>query len=298
MLDSGIVLQGGNAANNQIYGNIFQNTNIAINIAQSSTGNIIHSNSISLNQVGIKISHSSGNTIYWNNFINNIQVSIETYGYDNIWDNGYPSGGNYWGDYKDKYPGAGEYGTSGIWNIPYVIDDYNVDNYPLMQPVHEIAVTQVTLYKTVVGQGYSLKIDVTLTNQGRHTETLELTLYGNTPVVAQLTSIFLTSRQSTTITLTWDTTGFAKGNYNLRAYVTPVTGEVNINDNDLGGGTVMVTIPGDINGDKTVNALDLYVLSKVYGTKPSNPNANINNDDIVNKLDLEIISQNYGKIWP
>jgi len=171
-----------------------------------------------------------------------------------------------------------------------------------MNPVHEIAVTQVRLYKTVIGQGYSLKIDVTLTNQGRHTETLELALYANTPIIAQLTNIFLTSRHSTTITFTWETNGFAKGNYNIRVFATPVLGEVNTNDNNREGGTVMVTIPGDINGDKTVNVLDLYALGKVYSTKPNssnwNPNANINNDEIVNKLDLEIISQNYGKIWP
>jgi len=323
MGDSGIILKGSNAANNQIYSNIFQNTNIAINVTQSSTsntihsntislnniglylksgGNTIHSNSISQNQVGIKMSYSSGNFIYWNNFINNIQVNIETYGYANVWDDGYPSGGNYWGDYKNKYPSAKEFGDSGIWDTPYVVDDYNVDNYPLMYPVHEIAVTRVTAYKTVVGQGYSLRVDVTVTNQGRQTETLELTLYANTPVVAQFTSVFLTSRHSTTVTFTWDTTNFAKGNYIIRAYATSVTGEVNTNDNNLEGGTVMVTIPGDINGDRIVNALDLYALGKTYGTTPSspnwNPNANINNDDIVNKLDLEIIYQNFGKIWP
>ena len=41
--------------------------------------------------------------------------------------------GNYWSDYKSKYPNAIEIDSSGIGNIPYVIDDNNADNYPLMQ---------------------------------------------------------------------------------------------------------------------------------------------------------------------
>jgi hypothetical protein len=49
----------------------------------------------------------------------------------NKWDDGYPSGGNYWSDYLTKYPHAAEIDGSGIWNTPYVIDGNNTDHYPL-----------------------------------------------------------------------------------------------------------------------------------------------------------------------
>jgi hypothetical protein len=52
----------------------------------------------------------------------------------NTWDNGYPSGGNYWGDLQAWYPNATEIDGSGIWNTPFVICANNVDNYPLMKP--------------------------------------------------------------------------------------------------------------------------------------------------------------------
>jgi len=81
------------------------------------------------------LSSSSNNTIYHNNFIDNI-VQADIYpphsGYANVWDDGYPSGGNYWSDYEDRYPDAEEIDESGIWNTPYVIDANNRDNYPLV----------------------------------------------------------------------------------------------------------------------------------------------------------------------
>jgi nitrous oxidase accessory protein NosD len=71
---------------------------------------------------------SSNNTFYHNSFINNTQhVHIETAGHANSWDNGYPSGGNYWSDYNGT-----EANHDGIGDTPYVIDANNIDNYPLM----------------------------------------------------------------------------------------------------------------------------------------------------------------------
>ena len=48
------------------------------------------------------------------------------------WDDGYPSGGNYWSDYEDKYPNAAELDGSKIWDTPYVISENDQDNYPLV----------------------------------------------------------------------------------------------------------------------------------------------------------------------
>ena len=47
----------------------------------------------------------------------------------NIWDNGYPSGGNYWSDYAGV-----DADGDGIGDTPYIIDDNNIDHYPLMGP--------------------------------------------------------------------------------------------------------------------------------------------------------------------
>jgi hypothetical protein len=58
----------------------------------------------------------------------------------NTWDNGYPSGGNYWSNYRTTYPNAVENDSSAIWNTPYVINVNNTDRYPLMAPFHTFGV--------------------------------------------------------------------------------------------------------------------------------------------------------------
>ena len=106
-----------------------------------SHSNNVNGNDIKKNKYGVYLSRSLDNKFYHNNFINNIyQVFDAAKEYSwvpasvNIWDDGYPSGGNYWSDYEERYPDAEELDGSGIWDTPYVIDENNQDNYPLMNP--------------------------------------------------------------------------------------------------------------------------------------------------------------------
>ena len=102
-----------------------------------SSYNNIYANYIANNDVGISFHYSSNNKIYHNNFIDNSQQTSSLSSI-NIWDNGYPSGGNYWSDYTgvDLYNGPyqNETGSDGIGDTPYIIDANNQDNYPLMEP--------------------------------------------------------------------------------------------------------------------------------------------------------------------
>ncbi len=40
--------------------------------------------------------------------------------------------GNFWSDYKLRYPNATEIDNSGIGNTPYFINTVNIDHYPLL----------------------------------------------------------------------------------------------------------------------------------------------------------------------
>jgi parallel beta-helix repeat protein len=95
----------------------------------------VHGNTISLNmRYGITLSESGNNRIFHNNFIDNANQTHLYESFNNVWDNDYPSGGNYWSDYEEKYPNATEIDDSGIWDTPYAIDSDNIDRYPLVIP--------------------------------------------------------------------------------------------------------------------------------------------------------------------
>jgi len=130
---SGIFLD--TSAGNTIFLNKIKNNGGGI-FSYASWGNTILSNNMENNRVGIDLYYySSGNKVYHNNFINNAQQA-SSYKSRNTWDDGYPSGGNYWSDYTgvDLYSGSyqNETGSDGIGDAPYVIDASNQDNYPLM----------------------------------------------------------------------------------------------------------------------------------------------------------------------
>ncbi len=121
----GIGVKLESASNNVISGNSLQNNHwVGIGL-WSSYGNTILGNNVSNNEFGLYFVSSDGNTVYHNQFVNN-QVQAYVNGDGNVWDNGYPSGGNYWSDYTGK-----DANHDGIGDTPYNIDALNVDNYPL-----------------------------------------------------------------------------------------------------------------------------------------------------------------------
>lgn len=112
--------------NNTLYENNVAQNHVGIHVSSSSQ-NLIVKNSFESNDIGLDLSEASSNTIYHNNFINNTdQVFVSNSA--NTWDDG--KEGNYWSDYKDKYPEAEELDGLGIWNKAYIIDDNNRDRYP------------------------------------------------------------------------------------------------------------------------------------------------------------------------
>jgi parallel beta-helix repeat protein len=109
-----------------------------------SSGNVLSNNTVTSNRFGgIALENSSDNTFYHNNFINNTP-QVYSDGSPNTWDNGYPSGGNYWSDYSgvDQKCGTGQNmtGSDGIGDTPYIIDANNTDRYPLMAPFRMFSV--------------------------------------------------------------------------------------------------------------------------------------------------------------
>lgn len=125
--------------NNVIKGNIVINNTRSGLVLDDSCGNIIKGNFVKNNKYGVW-SLASQDLIYQNIFANNsFQVYIYPYSTTlTSWDGGYPSGGNYWSDYKgldEKHgPDQDQSGSDGIGDFPYIINLNNRDRYPLLHP--------------------------------------------------------------------------------------------------------------------------------------------------------------------
>jgi parallel beta-helix repeat protein len=125
--ESGIVLYA--SSYNRIFENsITANKKYGIFPSGSSSYNSMFGNSIINNEFGVFFSVSSNNEFYHNTLVNNAQPEY-TDNSVNVWDDGYPSGGNFWSDYAGT-----DSNGDGIGDTPYVIDENNQDRYPLVAP--------------------------------------------------------------------------------------------------------------------------------------------------------------------
>ena len=288
------------------HNNTLKNTTIANNTKygvwlEQSSNNNLYNNIITNNEVGIQLEEAYNNTIYHNALINNTYQVINLWS-TNIWHNDYPSGGNYWNDYTGadlkSGPNQDQPGSDGIGDTPYIIDENNRDRYPLMEPtaIHDVAITNIIPSRTIIGQGFNFQIDVQATNKGNRIETVNLTIHINTTIITQTINLTLGTKN---ITFTINTTNWAKGSYTLNAYAWPVPDENNTDDNNLTyNGIIIITVPGDTDGDRDIDIYDIVRLASVYGAKKGearyNPNCDIDGNNEINIYDVVIATSRYG----
>jgi len=129
-----------------IENNIIYNNGEGIYVGYAANYNIVRNNIIENNTRGIRVGSNfcvTGNKVYHNDFFENT-TQVETGNGHTIWDDGYPSGGNFWSDYtgEDVYKGTSQdlSGNDGIGDTPYMIYDacenITYDRYPQMDPLN------------------------------------------------------------------------------------------------------------------------------------------------------------------
>jgi hypothetical protein len=107
-------------------------------VLTDSTNITMMENSFWYPRQGLFLNHTQYILVYHNNFRSR-SAALDYQGSSNLWDNGYPDGGNYWSTFTavDNCSGPNQdvyTGPDGIADTPYVFD-FNQDNYPLMNPV-------------------------------------------------------------------------------------------------------------------------------------------------------------------
>jgi parallel beta-helix repeat protein len=148
----------GSSSNNSVSGNnITANPSYGIHIENYSSDNSVSGNNIANNANGIYLTSSSSNSICHNNFIQNDQ-QVHDSSWElpmfvpstNIWDDGYPSGGNYWSD-STGVDADGD----GIGDAAYTIDANNTDRYPLMGKFSDFNATSEYRVQTICNSSIS-----------------------------------------------------------------------------------------------------------------------------------------------
>ena len=187
--------------------------------------------------------------------------------------------------------------------LPTPIDHTSEDGFfsNVLGGNYGVAITDVTTSKTIVCQGYSADVNITVQNQGNVMEGFVVNAYCNSSSFGA-EGVALSMGASTTLTLTWDTIGFAKEIYTISANASIFPNETLTGDNTYIDGTVRVNMVGDMNSDKKVSITDIVIIALAFGSKPGdpnwNPNADLNNDGKVSITDVVIAAIHFGETDP
>jgi parallel beta-helix repeat protein len=313
------------SSNNIISANNIEENSIGLSIHRSSN-NTISGNNIRNNMgglwwlwwsCGIELLGARFNSIYHNNFINNTKHVIvigETH--HNIWDDGYPSGGNYWDNYTsvDVYCGLyqNKTGSDGIGDTPYIIDPNNVDHYPLMSPCTPALITAVDIYPKILvlkdkGRIVTAYIELPKNYEITDINVSSILLMGTIPMNVE-TPTEIGDHNNNTIPdlmVNFDRTavyqlilskGITCGNITLT-----VSGSLIDGTPFEGSNKILVRMPGDINMDGKVDGRDIAIVSIAFGSFPEhlrwNPIADENEDNKIDIFDIALTCRNFGKTY-
>ena len=191
--------------------NIHNNSDYGVYI-YSSDDNTIINNSIRNSPIGVYLQSGSNNLIYHNNFYQNIiQADAAS---NSMWDDGYPSGGNYWSDWTTPDtmggPNQDQPGADGVVDNPYAIDGgSNQDHYPFTTPDGWLGMTlepniwtSPSSFDIVATTGEKAYDDLTIGNSG--TEDMNWDIAYQMPPVAPLS---IWALDETTGTIAHDSIG-------------------------------------------------------------------------------------------
>jgi len=185
-------------------------------------------------------------------------------------------------------------------------DVYLVKTESSPSPVHDIVIMHVQPLKTVVGESSICELNVTVVNRGDFIEAFNVTAWAliapPATSIENASIVNLSPDETRTATISWNTTGWAYGNYTISACAEFISGETNTTNNAYIDDWVVVTIPGDVDGDCVVDILDIVRITSIYMVSKGDwryaPNADIDGSGFIDILDVVICTSHYKQKWP
>ncbi|MEM3551395.1 MAG: NosD domain-containing protein [Candidatus Bathyarchaeia archaeon] len=314
--------------NNNITENSFTNNFVGLTLNYSAA-NTVAGNYFYDNYRGISLHTSSYNLIYHNKFENS--VNVYDYSWNNpsidpsinIWDDGYPSGGNYWSNYSgmDLYHGSYQNmtGSDGIGDTPYVIDPNNVDRYPLFTmpwthfwPMYvnaQVGTTfSVDIYASNVFNLWAWKLYLLWNN-----EILEYVncTFGNFSNLVNNNVIHFSDSIDSSCIVFMESALSASANPVSASNLRLIT--VNFKILKAGSSYLLLMYPelrgqdqnseaaypgcGDANGDGVIDTFDVWITWSYVKNERYASIVDFNGDMKVDLSDMAIVTSNYGKYY-
>ena len=302
------------STNNIIQGNRIADTSGWALFLMRFSNNSILENDVVNNKGGIYMvtyldKPSIYNIIHHNNFINNTMQAASR-NPNNTWDDGYPSGGNYWSDYDgmDLYSGPfqNETGSDGIGDTPYVIDGDNQDNFPLIGPWTPVSSGSTNISKGGETYPFLVNSNATILDFQETPGSIKLKVSGETGTSGYVRIIQPVGLNSSNIKvflnntkLTFPSTDPPRSiSTNGTHYFIYFTFTFN-STYEL---TVAFPVTGDVDYNGKVNIFDVVMVAMAYQSTPSEPHWNPHCDiieeyGIINIFDIVLVVMNYGEEW-
>src|SRR3989454_1418484 len=254
--------------------------------------------------------------LFWSRNVFNGTVSgVPTYQYDLFYRNSTNNGLAWSPDQtlapninsQDLEPSVIQTNTKRLWLV-YSSDQkqgnpYRTQNLYLITSdivkIHELTLSSFTMppvypYHRV---GEVVNLTATVTNIGDYNDSSQVYGYANSTLVYTGT-VSVNSGQSTTVILSWNSTGGMPGNYLLNATLRPASGQF-LKSNMSLNSTYPLTFKGDVNRDGKIDILDFSTVAGHFGAVRGGPaylpDADLNSDGKINILDLSLCAGDFGK---
>lgn len=206
------------------------------------------------------------------------------------------------------------YDTILVNSFEQFIEHSRIDGYcyTFSEPFHDIAITHLAKSKTIIGEGFAVFVNVTVSNRGTFQETFNVSVYYNGASIVfpdgkDYVTVSLPAKNIIIVTLTWNTTQVPKGNYTISAYATPVLNETDTTNNSFTDSYLIVAMVGDLFGiqgfpDGKVDMRDVAVVAKLFGANYPDPMYNPDRDVIydgkIDMKDVALVAKHFGEIDP
>jgi parallel beta-helix repeat protein len=303
-----------NTNNSRVIHNKIESNRDNVKLSSSFDNTFIENNITDNRFFGALLLSSSDNRFYHNNFIFGPQ-STGLYlmiGSTDTWDDGYPSGGNYWSDYTGI-----DANGDGIGDTSYVIDPdvmySDQDHYPLMNPYGSARAIAATVdidpdVLNLKGKPKWINAYVELPEGYNVSDVDVSTLRLNMTIQAELEPTTIGDYDNDTIPdLMVEFNRTAVSDLILSESI--ISGNVTLTltgkryDGTLleGSDVIEVRMPGDINSDGKVDVKDVALVSFSFGSYPGHPRwkliADENEDGKIDVRDVSLIARNFGKTY-